>query len=103
MKNKDSKRQNDPHAKREAAQYETPLPSRELIMQTMQEQGVPLHIEVLYDLLDIREEEREILNKRLNAMEREGQIMRNRKGALCLAAAFRIGRPHVLRADRFGV
>ena len=85
MKNKDSKRQNDPHAKREAAQYETPLPSRELIMQTMQEQGVPLHIEVLYDLLDIRDEEREILNKRLNAMEREGQIMRNRKGALCLA------------------
>ena len=82
---KTSKRQNDPHAKREAAQYETPLPSRELIMQTMAEQGVPLHIEVLYDLLEIREEEREILNKRLNAMEREGQIMPNRKGLLCLA------------------
>ncbi|MFM9834628.1 MAG: ribonuclease R [Methylophilaceae bacterium] len=80
-----SKRHNDPFAKREASQYETPLPSRELIMQTMQEQGVPLHIEVLYDLLDIREEEREIFNKRLNAMEREGQIMPNRKGALCLA------------------
>ena len=85
MKNKDSKRNNDPHAKREAAQYETPLPSRELIMQTMQEQGVPLHVEVLYDLLEIHEGEREIFNKRLAAMEREGQIMRNRKGALCLA------------------
>jgi ribonuclease R len=84
-KNNISKRHSDPFAKREASQYEKPLPSRELIMQTMQEQGVPLHIEVLYDLLDIREEEREIFNKRLNAMEREGQIMPNRKGALCLA------------------
>jgi ribonuclease R len=84
-KNNTSKRNSDPFAKREASQYEKPLPSRELIMQTMQEQGVPLHIEVLYDLLDIREEEREIFNKRLNAMEREGQIMPNRKGALCLA------------------
>jgi ribonuclease R len=84
-KNNISKRNSDPFAKREATQYEKPLPSRELIMQTMQEQGVPLHIEVLYDLLDIREEEREIFNKRLNAMEREGQIMPNRKGALCLA------------------
>ena len=82
---KDSKRDNDPQAKREAAQYDTPLPSRELIMQTMQEQGVPLHVDVLYDLLEIHDTEREIFNKRLNAMEREGQIMRNRKGALCLA------------------
>ena len=82
---KTSKRQNDPHAKREAAQYDTPLPSRELIMQTMQEQGVPLHVETLCDLLEIRDEEREVFSKRLNAMEREGQIMPNRKGLLCLA------------------
>jgi ribonuclease R len=84
-KNNPSKRNADPHAKREAAQYETPLPSRELIMQVLNEQGVPLSVEQLYILLDIGTQEREIFNKRLNAMEREGQVMRNRKGALCLA------------------
>ncbi|HWT29190.1 MAG TPA: ribonuclease R [Methylophilaceae bacterium] len=82
---KHSQRPADPHAAREAANYEHPLPSRELIMQQMDEQGVPLSVEKLYELLGIHEEEREIFNRRLNAMEREGQIIRNRKGALCLA------------------
>jgi len=82
-KNK-SKRINDPHAAREASRYETPLPSRELILTTMAEQGVPLSVEQLYLLLDISDQEREVFNRRLNAMEREGQIMQNRKGALCI-------------------
>ncbi len=77
-------RTNDPHASREAAQYETPLPSRELVLQVLADQGVPLSIEQIYTLLDIGLDERDNFNKRLNAMEREGQIMRNRKGALCL-------------------
>ncbi len=82
---KHNKRNTDPHAAREATRYETPLPSRELVLSTMSEQGVPLSAEQLYLLLDIGSEEREIFSKRLNAMEREGQIMRNRKGALCIA------------------
>lgn len=80
-----NQRNNDPHAGREAAQYETPLPSRELVLQVLSEQGVPLGLEQLYTLLEIGTAERDNFNKRLNAMEREGQIMRNRKGALCLA------------------
>lgn len=82
---KSTKRHSDPHAAREATRYETPLPSRELILSTMSEQGVPLSVEQLYILLDISSDEREIFNKRLNAMEREGQIIRNRKNALCIA------------------
>lgn len=82
---KSTKRHSDPHAAREATRYETPLPSRELILSTMSEQGIPLSVEQLYILLDISSDEREIFNKRLNAMEREGQIIRNRKGALCIA------------------
>jgi len=78
-------RNNDPYADREAAQYDKPLPSRELILQVLSDQGVPLSIEQVYVLLDIGTDERDNFNKRLNAMEREGQIMRNRKGALCLA------------------
>ena len=62
-----------------------PLPSRELVLQLLADQGVPLSVEQVYTLLDIGDSERENFNKRLNAMEREGQIMRNRKGALCLA------------------
>ena len=83
--NKQNKRTSDPHADREASRYETPLPSRELVLSTMSDQGIPLSIEQLYLLLDISDDEREIFNKRLNAMEREGQIIKNRKGALCIA------------------
>ena len=82
---KHSQRNNDPHAGREGAQYETPLPSRELVLQVLADQGIPLSVEQVYTLLDIGDSERDNFNKRLNAMEREGQIMRNRKGALCLA------------------
>ena len=80
-----NKRHTDPHANREASLYETPLPSRELILTTMGEQGVPLSVEELYTILEISDEERDIFNRRLNAMEREGQIIKNRKGALCIA------------------
>jgi len=83
--NKHSRRQSDPHAKREAENYANPLPSREFILETMIEQGVPVSVEELYQLLHIHDTEREIFNRRLNAMEREGQIIRNRKGALCIA------------------
>jgi ribonuclease R len=75
----------DPHAGREAANYEHPLPSRELILQIMEEEGAPVSIEQLYKLLEIRKPEREIFNRRLGAMLRDGQVFQNRKGALCLA------------------
>lgn len=78
-------RNNDPHAAREASRYETPLPSRELVLATLAEQGIPLSEDQLYVLLDISGDEREVFNKRLNAMEREGQIIKNRKGAICIA------------------
>ena len=84
-KRQSSHRNNDPHAKREASQYEVPLPSRELVLQLLADQGIPLSVEQVCTLLDIGAEEQDNFNKRLNAMEREGQIMRNRKGALCLA------------------
>jgi ribonuclease R len=35
-------------------------------------------------LLDIADSEREMFQRRLGAMEREGQLMRNRKGAYIL-------------------
>lgn len=50
----------------------------------LSEEGVPLTVSQLMGLLDIRNSEREAFGKRLGAMERDGQIMQNRKGALCL-------------------
>lgn len=80
-----SRRQlSDPHALRESANYTHPIPSREYILQLMSEQGVPLFVEDLYRLLQIEPHEYEIFNRRLSAMERDGQIMRNRRNALCV-------------------
>lgn len=83
-------RSQDPYAAREAESYDHPLPSREFILQTMTEQGVPLSVGTLCELLSIREDEWEIFTRRLKAMERDGQIIRNRKGALCIAEKLRL-------------
>jgi ribonuclease R len=83
-KTKKSLRANDPQAQREAELYQTPLPSRELVLQLLSDQGIPLSAEQIYVMLDISHDERDIFNRRLGAMERDGQLMRNRKGAFCL-------------------
>ncbi len=83
-KNK-SLRQEDPQKEREAMFYEKPLPSRELILKVMADQGVPLSISKLNELLEIANDESEAFNKRIRAMERQGQIMRNRKDDFCIS------------------
>ncbi len=75
----------DPHAEREAANYENPLPSREYILEIMEQEGAPIDEDKLCKLLKVHKAEREIFGRRLAAMERDGQILRNRKDALCLA------------------
>lgn len=85
MSTKKKQRGKDPHADREAANYENPLPSREYILEVMEAEGAPVSVEKLYKLLEIRKSEREIFGRRLAAMERDGQVLRNRKDALCIA------------------
>lgn len=85
MSMKKTRRGKDPHADREAANYENPLPSREYILAVMAEEGAPVSEQKLYKLLQIRKSEHEIFGRRLAAMERDGQILRNRKDALCIA------------------
>src|SRR5438309_2154953 len=86
MKKRDIARASDPHREREASRYEHPIPSRELILQTLAEAGVPLTDEELAQRLAINSKERDAFVKRLGAMERDGQILRNRKGAILVAA-----------------
>lgn len=62
-------------------------PSREIILETLRGEGKPLTPEELADALAVIEPaHREILNRRLAAMERDGQLLPNRKGVLLLAS-----------------
>ncbi len=81
-----NRRKHDPGLARETARYAEPLPSRELILQTLSEEGVPIRPEALAEVLDIEPHEQEAFQRRLGAMERDGQLLRNRKGALCVTA-----------------
>ncbi len=75
----------DPFAKREAKKYERPIPSRELILQLLQDKGMPLAFEEIAEGLGVVEPvDMESLERRLKAMERDGQLLRNRRGRFCL-------------------
>lgn len=77
-------RELDPFLEREREQYDNPLPSREYILQILAERGVPVEQDELCVLLRIELDEEDLFNRRLRAMERDGQIMRNRKRAICV-------------------
>ena len=75
----------DPHAEREAANYENPIPSREVILELLSEAEKPLdHTHIAKSLNLVEPEQLEALRKRLRAMERDGQLMVNRRNAYCL-------------------
>jgi ribonuclease R len=84
MKNKKNLRMQDPFLEREREQYEQPLPSREFILQILTEHGAPMADEELLDMLLINKDEEDLFSRRLRAMERDGQIMRNRKRDICV-------------------
>ncbi len=77
-------RELDPFLERERTQYDNPLPSREYILQILTERGVPVEQDELCTFLRIELDEEDLFNRRLRAMERDGQIMRNRKRAICV-------------------
>jgi len=79
-----SLRHRDPHLEREARRYERPLPSREFILQVLEEQGVPVSEQQLARLLGVAHDEQEAFSRRLGAMEREAQLIRNRRNAICV-------------------
>ena len=74
----------DPFYEREKEKYENPLPSREYMMQTLEAAACPMSESALAAKLAINDDEQIAFERRIRAMEREGQLMRNRKGALIL-------------------
>ncbi|MXS84509.1 ribonuclease R [Nitrosomonas sp. HPC101] len=81
---KNQLRELDPFLEREQARYGLALPSREFILEVLDKQGVPISESKLLRLLDITTEESEIFHRRLSAMIRDGQILCNRKGDICV-------------------
>ncbi len=99
-----SPRRKDPHAEREAQQYDNPIPSREYILQILGDAGAPLPRDRIAELLEVSgEEQDEALRRRLRAMERDGQLICNRRGAYGLVERMDLVRGRVQgHRDGFG-
>ena len=75
----------DPQAEREAQKYDQPIASRELILNVMAERDVPMRFTELADELRIHNDSDLFsLQKRVKAMQRDGQLISGRRGALGL-------------------
>ena len=72
----------DHYSAREAKKYDDPIASREFIIAILSEQKQPLTREAISQLVGINgDKQEEALRRRLHAMERDGQLLRNRKQA----------------------
>ena len=80
------KRYQDPDAAREAQRYEHPVPSRELILQLLNDLGKPASSGDLMRQFELKDEQgREAFTRRLKAMLRDGQLVVNRAGNFGIA------------------
>ena len=71
----------DPFASREAENYENPIPSREYILEYLEQTGEPVSYEALCEHLSLESHDQtEALRRRLIAMTRDGQLISNRRG-----------------------
>lgn len=76
----------DPDAQRDAGKFKTPIPSRRYLMQWLDDVGKPMSVPSITHGLGLRDEPaRDGLERRLRAMERDGQLVRNRGGAYGIA------------------
>ncbi|UYG04791.1 ribonuclease R [Halomonas sp. LR3S48] len=94
----------DPHASREAHKYDKPAPSREYLLARLEEYGKPITHESMSRMLGLDDEElQEAVRRRLAAMERDGQVLRNRAGAYALIDKLDLIKGKVLgHRDGFG-
>lgn len=99
-----SKKLKDPFHKRESEKYADPIPSREYIMQVLDDYGRPMSKNQLFDKLHLdQENKQESLGFRLKAMLRDGQIMQDRRGRFCLLQKINLRRGTVQgHPDGFG-
>ena len=94
----------DPYAAREATKYAQPIASRESILAYLSGSAQVLTIEAIADHFKLfSESDRDALDKRINAMLRDGQLLLNRRGGLAVAEkADLIPGTIIANADGFG-
>lgn len=97
-------RKKDPFRERELETYPDPIPSREYILECLEKEGEPLTLEQVITLFGLNHEDaQEAMRRRLIAMERDGQVMRNRKGKYALVNKLELVRGRVVgHRDGFG-
>ena len=91
-------------AEREAARYEFPVPSREAVLTLLAERAQPLGFDAIAEALGVEgERDREAFARRLRAMERDGQVLKNRRDLYGLPRKMDLVRGRVVgHADGFG-
>ena len=94
----------DPFADREASKYDRPIASREMLLEMIEEHGGPVTFRRLVETLGYEDPtEREALHRRVKAMERDGQIIRNRRGGYVPVTKADLTRGRVIgHPDGFG-
>lgn len=98
-----SRKSGDPFAIRESENYKNPIPSREFILDCLEDHGMPLSFADLNEHLKLTTKEQiEALRRRLIAMRRDGQIISNRKGAYGLASHMEL-RKGIVQGTKDGV
>jgi len=104
MANKKKKKLVDPYAKREASKYESPIASRELILEVLEKSDGPLPLHALHEALQVDSEKVvDAMARRLGAMERDGQLIRNRQNHYLPISKVDLVRGRVMgHADGFG-
>ena len=99
---KHSRKVKDPEAKLEAKRYENPVASRTLILKTIKKAGMMTQSSV-FKALNVRPDQEEGVGRRLAAMARDGQLVRNRRGGFLPVDEKNLIRGHVIaHADGFG-
>ncbi|MFD2231430.1 ribonuclease R [Alkalimarinus sediminis] len=75
------KKVRDPYAQREAEKYDNPVPSREFILEHLENTKAPATHPELCKALNLKDEDSiEAIRRRLIAMSRDGQLICNRRG-----------------------
>ena len=84
MKSYKNWQKQDPHFAREKEKYERPLPSREFLETVFKKEDIPLTAKEIVEAFGLARNAKIAIAKRLNAMEKAGVLLRNRREGYCL-------------------
>ena len=94
----------DPFFQRESEKYESPVASREYILEYLTKLTTPASIDELFEALSARtQEQQEALRRRLRAMERDGQLVFTRRKRYALPERLDLVKGYVIgHRDGYG-